>query len=58
MQVVVGVRFKERGKIYYFDPGDIVVREGDQVLVETVRGQSWVVALGPKEVATEKLVLP
>ncbi|MGI6633246.1 MAG: PSP1 domain-containing protein [Bacillota bacterium] len=59
MQVVVGVRFKERGKIYYFDPGDIVVREGDQVLVETVRGvELGYVALGPKEVATEKLVLP
>lgn len=59
MQVVVGVRFKERGKIYYFDPGDIAVNEGEHVLVETVRGiELGTVALEKREVAPERLVLP
>lgn len=59
MPVVVGVRFKERGKIYYFDPGDTTVKQEDQVLVETVRGvELGTVALDAKEVAAERLVLP
>lgn len=59
MQVVVGVRFRERGKIYYFDPGDIALNEGDRVIVETVRGvELGTVDVGPKEVAPEKLVQP
>ncbi|HHX28997.1 MAG: PSP1 domain-containing protein [Bacillota bacterium] len=59
MPVVVGVRFKERGKIYYFDPGDIRVNQDDRVLVETVRGiELGFVALGPKDVPPERLVLP
>ncbi len=59
MPVVVGVRFKDRGKIYYFDPGDVVAKEDDRVLVETVRGiELGSVALGPKDVPSERLVLP
>jgi len=59
MSVVVGVRFRERGKIYYFDPGDIEAKQNDRVLVETVRGiELGTVVLGPKDVPAEKLVLP
>ncbi|MFP4077661.1 MAG: stage 0 sporulation family protein [Candidatus Izemoplasmataceae bacterium] len=35
---VVGVRFKTAGKKYYFDPGEIELSMGDDVVVETVRG--------------------
>ena len=35
---VVDVRFKEGGKVYYFDPGDLAIRTGDHVIVETARG--------------------
>ncbi len=35
---VVGIRFKEAGKKYYFDPLDYEVSVGDFVVVETVRG--------------------
>ena len=36
--IVVGVRFKPAGKIYYFDPTDIALQVQDGVIVETARG--------------------
>ena len=38
MEEVIGVSFKRAGKIYYFDPDDIEVENGDKVIVETSRG--------------------
>ena len=38
MQLVVGVRFKKAGKIYYFGPNDIDLKIHDYVIVETARG--------------------
>ena len=35
---IVGVRFKKVGKTYYFDPGNIRLEMGDNVIVETARG--------------------
>ncbi len=35
---IIGVRFKEVGRIYYFDPKGIKVNQGDKVIVETIRG--------------------
>ena len=35
---VIGVRFRENGKIYSFNPLDIQVEPGDFVIVETARG--------------------
>ncbi len=35
---VVGINFREAGKIYYFAPGDLKVNKGDNVIVETTRG--------------------
>ncbi len=59
MATVVGIRFKDRGKMYYFDPAGLDLNVGDGVLVETVRGiEMGVLVLGPKEVAEDKLVLP
>lgn len=41
MVKVVGVNFKPAGKIYYFDPGDLQVKVGDHVIVETARGTEF-----------------
>ena len=38
MKKVVGIRFKEAGKIYYFDPCNFSINKNDNVIVETSRG--------------------
>lgn len=38
MVEVIGVRFKNVGKVYYFDPSGSSVKIGDHVIVETARG--------------------
>ena len=38
MAEVVGIRFKENGKVYYFDPDGNMFSKGEMVIVETVRG--------------------
>ena len=38
MANIVGVRFKDVGKIYYFDPDGKKLNKGDHVIVETGRG--------------------
>lgn len=59
MYNVVGVRFKKAGKIYYFDPGDLLVEKNDFVIVETVRGIEYgKVVIGPKQVEEHDVVLP
>ena len=35
MSTIVGVRFKQTGKIYFFDPGELEVEVGQPVIVET-----------------------
>ena len=59
MVKVVGVRFKDTGKMYYFDPKDNKVQKGDSVIVETARGvECGVASTGVKEVADEEVVQP
>ncbi len=59
MAKVAGIRFKEAGKIYYFDPGALDVAAGDSVIVETARGVEYgVVAYGTKEVEDNQIVAP
>ncbi len=59
MAEVIGVRFKEVGKIYYFDPKDKKVNTGDKVIVETARGiECGVVALANKEVPDDEIIHP
>ena len=38
MTKVVGVRFRNVGKIYYFSPKNYEIKTGDHVIVETARG--------------------
>ncbi|MGN1132177.1 MAG: stage 0 sporulation family protein [Ruminococcus sp.] len=59
MAKVIGVRFKEVGKIYYFDPDNYDFHQGDRVIVETSRGvECGTVALANKEVEDDKIVHP
>lgn len=56
---VVGVRFKDAGKIYYFDPEEHPLNVGSPVIVETVRGVEFGrVVIPPKQVAENEVVLP
>jgi len=56
---IIGVRFRNVGKIYYFNPKDLDVRIGMNVIVETARGVEYgQVVLGPKEVDEEQVVQP
>ena len=59
MAYVVGVRFKDVGKVYYFEPNEESFAMGDLVIVETVRGvECGEVALEPKEVSENEIVKP
>ena len=56
---IIGVRFRNVGKIYYFNPKNFPVKTGDAVIVETARGVEFGhVVLGPKEVEDDKVVQP
>ena len=59
MAEVIGVRFKEGGKVYYFDPDKNKLRIGDIVIVETSRGiECGTVAIANKQVADDEIVHP
>ncbi len=56
---IVGVRFKENGKIYYFAPMDYVCPEGLDVIVETARGIEFgTISIANKKERPESLVAP
>ncbi|MGN0694673.1 MAG: stage 0 sporulation family protein [Lentihominibacter sp.] len=56
---VVGVKFKDAGKMYYFGPGDSEVKLGDDVIVETARGIEYGnVTMGETEIDESSLVAP
>ena len=59
MAEVIGVRFKEVGKVYYFDPDNNKLKLNDTVIVETSRGvECGKVAIENKEVPDEEIVHP
>lgn len=59
MERVIGVRFRNAGKIYYFSPGDLNIDKGKHVIVETARGVEYgYVVVGTKEVEESKVVQP
>ncbi|MBQ9511041.1 MAG: stage 0 sporulation family protein [Clostridia bacterium] len=56
---VVGVRFKDMGKVYYFDPCGISASVGDDLIVDTARGLEFGnVAVANKIVEAKEVVLP
>lgn len=59
MTKVIGVRFRQAGKIYFFAPGKLHIKKGDKVIVETARGVEYgSVAVGIKEVPDEEIMQP
>lgn len=59
MAEIIGVRFKEVGKVYYFSPNGESYREDDRVIVETARGvECGVVAMPNREIDDEELTRP
>lgn len=59
MAEIVGVRFKEVGKVYYFDPDGVSLKKGDRVIVETARGiECGEIAMDNRIVDDEEIVHP
>ncbi|MBC1793047.1 PSP1 domain-containing protein [Listeria booriae] len=59
MPKIVGVRFKEAGKIYYFSPEKLTIKEGQGVIVENAQGIEFGKAvIAPRDVDEEDVVLP
>ncbi len=59
MSKVIGVRFRQAGKVYFFAPGDFQIRRGDHVIVETARGVEYgMVVFAPREMPEETIVQP
>ena len=56
---IVGINFREAGKIYYFSPGEFKFNQDDKVIVETSRGvELGVVKVANKTVSQDKIVSP
>ena len=59
MVKIIGVRFKEGGKVYYFDPCELTVNKGDKVVVDTAHGIECGECTIPNgTVEEEKIVAP
>lgn len=59
MVKVIGVKFKNSGRVYYFDPGELDIQAGQGVVVETARGVEYAdVTMGVTEVEEDKVVSP
>jgi len=59
MVTIVGVRFRDAGKIYYFNPGDLKMAAGDGCIVETSRGVEFgKVVIPPRQVPENEVVQP
>ncbi|MCI7759089.1 MAG: stage 0 sporulation family protein [Oscillospiraceae bacterium] len=59
MTEIIGVRFKDVGKVYYFSPCGISFRHGDKVIVETARGvECGDIVLANRKISEKSLVSP
>ena len=59
MKKIVGVRFKNPGKFYFFDPEDLEINMGDKVIVETAMGEEFgEVVINKRELPDEKITNP
>lgn len=58
-KIIIGVKFKKMGKIYFFDPKNEKFEKGDFVIVDTANGTEFAeVVVANKEMPEEKLVSP
>ena len=59
MKIVTGVRFKRPGKIYYFDPENLQLEKGMNVIVDTAMGEEYgEVVIARKEVEDNEVTEP
>lgn len=59
MAEVIGIRFKENGKVYYFDPSGIQMKPGQFAVVETAHGiECGIVAMENNDVDESAIVQP
>ena len=59
MATVISVRFRSGSKTYYFDPRELTVHPGDDVVVETAQGAEFAQCVeGNHDVADEAVVKP
>ena len=59
MAEVVGVRFKNVGKVYYFDPDGNLLKKGEMVIVETARGiECGEIAMENRRINDDGIVQP
>ena len=59
MPEIIGVRFKQAGKVYYFDPAGIDMEVGDSVVLDTGRGpELGRVVIAPKQVPDNEITEP
>ena len=59
MTKVVGVRFKDTGKTYYFDPKNLDIKSGQALIVETAKGlECGYSQYAVKEVEESEIVSP
>lgn len=56
---IIGVRFKDVGKVYYFAPGGVTFEQGEKAIVETARGiECGDIVLTNRKVPENTIVLP
>ena len=56
---IIGIRFKNNGKTYYFSPGDTTAQKGDMAVVETARGlECGEVVIEPRQIPESQIVAP
>ena len=53
MKVIVGVRFKKSGKIYFFNPGNLHINLKNKVIVETALGEELGEVVAKKKLLTD-----
>ncbi len=59
MANVVGIRFRRAGKIYHFSPGNLEMKKGDKVVVETSRGVEFgEIVVPPHDETDDKIIQP
>ena len=59
MTEIVGVRFQNSGKVYYFSPGGLTLPMGTKVVVETARGlECGIVSIPNRRIDSESVVSP
>lgn len=56
LQTIVGVRFRSTGKVYHFDPGELDVKTGDEVIVDTEQGPGFATVATPVRTVSSSLV--